>query len=352
MIPDTQPIRVLMIGGDPNVLNPATPAGKRIEEYRRAFGELSVLLAHGRVLNFIAAFFKGKALMRRQKFDVITAQSPEHWFLAWMLSRRFRVPWQAQVHTDIFNPHFKKQSWKNKIRVLFAIFLLPRADGIRVVSERIKNSILRTPHVLKDVRRPPIDVLPIYIDIERFRTAKSNDEYPGEFLILTVARLEPEKNLPLAIRAVADVIMRTLGVHADGGRPIRYVIIGSGGEDERLHFLIKQLNMEDRIAIKQIDSAFLPGWYKRADLFLLTSNYEGYGMAAIEAAATGTPIVMTDVGVALGDVVPVNDQKAVSRAIFRQIEGGTKPPQLPYLPTKEGYLKKYKEALEKLIETQ
>ena len=43
-------------------------------------------------------------------------------------------------------------------------------------------------------------------------------------------------------------------------------------------------------------------YYKTADLFLLTSNYEGYGMAVVEAMAAGCPVIMTDVGLA-GEVL-------------------------------------------------
>ena len=105
-------MRVLMIGSDYDVLNPATPAGKRMVEYRQVLGELEILVVGGNIFNFVVAFFRGVKLLRRHPVDIITAQSPEHWLLAYKLAWFFGIPWQAQVHTDIFNPYFTKSGKK------------------------------------------------------------------------------------------------------------------------------------------------------------------------------------------------------------------------------------------------
>ncbi|MEK9186569.1 MAG: glycosyltransferase, partial [Patescibacteria group bacterium] len=126
------------------------------------------------------------------------------------------------------------------------------------------------------------------------------NEYGKDFLILTVARIEPEKNLFLAIDVVAEVLRQY--------PETRYTIIGQGSLLDRLIIKIKSLSVGDRITIKQVNINDLPSWYKRANLFLLTSNYEGYSMAIIESAAAGIPVVTTDVGVALGEVLPVKNK--------------------------------------------
>ena len=75
------------------------------------------------------------------------------------------------MHTDIFNPYFSKQSVKNKIRVRFAKFLLPRADGIRVVSERIKPGLRAY-----GIRPTAISVLPIFINADHTRSLEKVKE--------------------------------------------------------------------------------------------------------------------------------------------------------------------------------
>ena len=79
-------MRVLMISGDPGVLDPKSETGKRTEEYRQVFGTLDVLLCYGNIFRFISGFFRGLKLMRR-RYDIITAQGVEHSLLAWIFSK-------------------------------------------------------------------------------------------------------------------------------------------------------------------------------------------------------------------------------------------------------------------------
>src|SRR3989344_1773002 len=134
-------MKVLMISGDEQVLNLNSSVAKRMEEYRNVFGDLDILLCSGNIFKFISGFLRGLKLVRQKNFDVITAQSAEHWVLAWIFSKFFKVPWQMQIHTDILSPHFAGHSALDGFRVRLAKFLIPRANGIRVVSQRIKDSI-------------------------------------------------------------------------------------------------------------------------------------------------------------------------------------------------------------------
>jgi len=135
-------------------------------------------------------------------------------------------------------------------------------------------------------------------------------KYPGyDFYILMVSRFAPEKNIPFALEAVRELSKKypkTL-----------LVIVGSG-------LLVRYIEPDENIKLEGWQSE-LGGYYRSADCLLLTSNYEGYGMAPVEALQYGLPVVMTDVGVA-GDivkngenglVVPVGDKKALTEALER-----------------------------------
>ena len=97
----------------------------------------------------------------------------------------------------------------------------------------------------------------------------------------------------------------------------------------------------------------LVNYYKIADLFLLTSNYEGYGMAAVEATAAGVPVVMTDVGVALGRTFPVGDKIKGVEIIDKLINDPAERKKvveeqnrfLENWPTRVQYLEQYKKSL-------
>jgi glycosyltransferase involved in cell wall biosynthesis len=94
---------------------------------------------------------------------------------------------------------------------------------------------------------------------------------------------------------------------------------------------------------------------KTADLFLVTSNYEGYGMTIVEALAAGCTVVSTDVGCAReviqdgvnGFVVSVGDTNVLANVVrkiaTREIKFTTK---LPVPLTKEEYLAAYKKSWE------
>ena len=111
--------------------------------------------------------------------------------------------------------------------------------------------------------------------------------------------------------------------HPDAG----LIIVGDGPMKKRLAFSVQQLSLDGNVRLENWNND-LASYYKTADLFLNISNYEGYGMAPVEALSTGLPVLMTDVGVA-GDiikdhknglVIPVNDKTALENAICGFIE--------------------------------
>jgi glycosyltransferase involved in cell wall biosynthesis len=265
------------------------------------------------------------------------------------------LPLQIQIHTDVFSPYFWRESFLNKIRVLLAKFLLPKADGIRVVSERIKQSLTAKNLELK---AEPV-VLPIFVDTKKIQSAKIKTDlhkkYPGyDFIILMASRLTKEKNIGLAIEAMKEILSaKRLTLN-----PL-LLLVGDGPEENNLKSKSSQLKANVAFEPWTTD---LASYYKTADLFLLTSNYEGYGRTVIEAMAAGCPVVMTDVGLAGellideldGLMVPVGDKAALAGAIYEIIENKEKKSGLiaesqkviNSLPEKKEYLENYRKYLE------
>lgn len=331
-----------MISGDVSILNQYSLVGKRTEEYRNILGEIEILLCYGSILSFISGFYNGCKLIHQKKFDVITAQGPEHWFLAWILSYFYKIPWQMQIHTDIFSLYFGRESLKSKMRVIFAKFLIPRTSCIRVVSERIRKSILS---------RFNLDsvVLPIFVDVEKIKNAPVkidlHQKYPDKFIILMASRLTKEKNIGLAIEALSSLI-RTNG-------RIMLLIVGDGSEKENLWRIAYSLRLRDNIVFEHWTDDLI-SYYKTCDLFLLTSNYEGYGMTLVEAASAGTKIVSSDVGIApeileKENIFHVGDKDDLIQKLKLASEGKIKSVKPIVIQTKEEYLKFYKEGLEQCL---
>lgn len=360
-----------MISGDPNILDSNSVVGKRIEEYRKVLGELEILLCKSNFFNFFSGFIKGCKLLYRKKVDIITAQSPEHWLLAWIFSKIFKIPWQMQIHTDIFSLHFVRSSVSDKMRVFLAKFLIPRADGIRVVSERIKKSIQELwtmDHKLWN----KIVVLPIFVDVEkikRFSIKTDLHEKYGKdkFIILMASRLTKEKNVGLAIDVFKDLLdsnsspqPSSLTLREEGGDEMKshreegvtpiLLIVGNGPEEKKLKLKTMNYKLRTNVIFESwTDDLF--SYYKTCDLFLLTSNYEGYGMALVEAAASGARIISSDVGVAREileneAVFKIGDALDLKNKLNVAFLGALPKPKQILQGSKEIYLTKFKRIFE------
>lgn len=249
------------------------------------------------------------SLTRGEKaaYDLITVQDPYFLgFLGQQLSARFGVPLEIQIHgLEKFNG----------IRKRIAEFVLRRADKIRVVSERLKRelySIFRIPY-------SKMYVLPVYTQVESLihnPLSLAADKRP--FTFLTIGRLVPVKNIGLQIRTFTRI--------AKEYPQARLRIVGDGPETLSLK-LYAQRHALNASVIFEGEQKGTEQFYKEADAFLLTSDYEGWGLVITEAAAYGLPIIMTDVGLAgefirnneNGLVIPVRDEDALVAAMRRVI---------------------------------
>jgi glycosyltransferase involved in cell wall biosynthesis len=142
---------------------------------------------------------------------------------------------------------------------------------------------------------------------------------------------------PLALLAVGaivrrkgyDVLLAALAQLVD--LRWRLIIVGDRGRDSdaaaRLDRDIARFNLSDRVAVAGAVSAErLAALYKQADLFVLASRFEGYGMAFAEAIAHGLPVIGTTAGAiaetvpaSAGVLVPPDDIEAFSLALRRLI---------------------------------
>ena len=144
----------------------------------------------------------------------------------------------------------------------------------------------------------------------------------GAPIILAVGRLEKEKDYPTLIRAFARLA---------GLRPCRLVILGRGSKQHELEALAKDLAVADRVSFAGwSDNPF--AFMARASVFVLSSQWEGFGMVLAEALACGCPCVSTDCpsGPAeilqdgqFGVLVPVGDDAALAEAMGRVLDDPT-----------------------------
>ncbi len=262
----------------------------------------------------------GKAIGKERSINLVTAQDPFEVGLAgYKIAKKLNIALELQIHTDPFSPFFKKLNLLNRIRVLIAKRILPKANCIRVVSPLIKKSVLK---VLPKIGKQGtcFNVLPIFVP--PFPDVQSTEPFslPGiTHQILFVGRFEKEKNLALALEAFALV--------ADKHKDSAFVLVGDGSERNKLERKAASLGIASQVFFVGFQKDPTP-YYRAASVVLLTSDFEGAGRIFIEAGMEGRAIVSTNVGFApllLEEedkqfLCPVGDEKAIAKALTTLLE--------------------------------
>lgn len=335
-------MNVLQIGSDRSrrgILVPGSPASKRQEAYAAALGELTIIgfsraadgfapygaphlhviptISHTPLSYGLDALRIAKGLPRP---DVISVQDPFETGLAGLLiARHFGVPLHVQVHTDFLAPAYARHSLTNRVRVLIARYLLPRAARIRVVSPRIRSSLRSLGSKL-----PAISVLPIYAHTQPDLDAGPN--LPQRFAsfshsLVFVGRLEPEKGARRALEGFASAAPESAAL----------IVVGSGSEQSALVAQAQALGVASRVFFEGEQAA--GPYLALADLVLVPSEYEGYGLIIIEALAAGKPVLSTDVGIAReAGAIIVPDGTDYAHALAQWFSAGERTGTLRYRP--------------------
>jgi len=293
-----------------------------------------------KAIKFLRIFGVARRMLREEKYDVITVQ--DQYFLALLaygLARKFKIGLEIQVHG--FEKFFG-------LRKIIAKFVIPRTDAVRVVSQRLRKQLIND----FGVKEEKITVVPIYTGCVTHNAQRITAD--GNFIFLTVGRLVPVKNISLQIKALAIIVKQF--------PQVKLLIVGDGAERKKLEKICYELCVTRYVNFLGYKDN-LEEYYSQANAFLLTSDYEGWGMAIVEAASFGLPIIMTDVGCAgelikngeSGIVIPVGGQKELEDAMRIIIEDGNLREKLgsgareavEKLPSKEEILKLYLESWKK-----
>src|SRR5581483_5424582 len=149
--------------------------------------------------------------------------------------------------------------------------------------------------------------------------------------LLSFATLTPRKGHEMLMRALAPLADRRWRLRCAGS------IERDAATVDSVRGLIRDLGLADRVALLgDLDATSLAAEYDRADLFVLPTRHEGYGMAVAEALARGLPVVSTNTGgiadlvngtadgagpgVSAGLVTPPGDLRSFAEALRRAID--------------------------------
>jgi glycosyltransferase involved in cell wall biosynthesis len=186
--------------------------------------------------------------------------------------------------------------------------LARRAARLIVISRAVQDFCIRSvglPAEKIDVVHYGLDELP--------RPWAENPPLPipdGAPLLLAVCRLEPQKGLETAIRALPSL------------PAARLLVLGEGPERQALEALASSLGADDRVVLPGRVGA-VASLYRRASVVVHPARWEGFGLAMLEGMLAGKAVVAADAGSApelvddgrTGLVVPVDDHAALARAV-------------------------------------
>lgn len=283
-------------------------------------------------------FHRAWRVLRGKPFvqpDLITAQNPaELGWLAYRLAVRYHAKLELQDHSGAFDgSHAVDESW-NGIRSTLANFLIKKADSIRTVN--LQSFQWLSTHVKAHTYWLPI------VPRQEFRDIKRQ---PISGRIVCVARLVPVKRHILLLQAFAK--LRATQPDA------KLILLGDGPMRTRLESLARELGILASVTFTgTVDP--IP-WLASADVFVLLSAHEGWGVVSVEAAMAGVPIVMSDTGCArwleerVGAlVIRSNELSAVTDGIAKQM--GKHPKPLTDVLTSEEFARLQVEAWNKLCQ--
>lgn len=180
--------------------------------------------------------------------------------------------------------------------------ILNRVDRV-VVATLAEQTQLRFLYKANDRK---LEIIPPGVDTSHFYPIPADEAKqflglkPGDRMILFVGRIEPLKGVDTLIRAMACLKLK------DHGRPVHLAIIGGEpdadpdqmtAEMARLQKLSDDLCMGKMVVfLGKRGQDTLPYYYSAAEVLVMPSHYESFGMVALEAMACGTPVIASDVG--------------------------------------------------------
>ena len=236
------------------------------------------------------------AFQERQGLDYQLVHS-HYWLSGWAgraFSQALSIPHIVTFHTL---SRIKMQSRAGEREPLqrqqVEAELLADADGIIAFSPHERDAMAR----LYGADASRIHLIPCGVDLSAFRPLDREESRQrlglnGDKVLLYVGRIESLKGVELLVHTVAQL---------DTCEPVRALVVGDdNGQDNelaRIRRLAETLQVEDAFDfVGRVPQEELPVYYSAADVCVVPSFYESFGLAALEAMACGTPVVASRVG--------------------------------------------------------
>ena len=227
-------------------------------------------------------------------YDVVHSH---YWLSSWIgreLSRATGAPHVVTFHTlGLIKMQSRAGEVEQAERLVVEREVMASADRIIAFSPHERDAMAR----LYGADANKVSLVHCGVDLSVFRPldqrlVRRRLGLNGEKILLYVGRIEPLKGLDLLVETTAQM---------DTGESVRIIVVGAdangGQEMDRVMQLAKERDLDGQIDfVGQVDHRDLPLYYNAADVCVVPSYYESFGLVALESMACGTPVVATRVG--------------------------------------------------------
>jgi D-inositol-3-phosphate glycosyltransferase len=255
------------------------------------------------VYRLLPQFLRGMMQFREATGEDYDLMHSHYWLSGWVgqaLQSLWRLPHVTMFHSlGEAKNRARVSEHEPSYRIDAERQIAQSADRVICASQDEKEMLIR----LYGVPADNIELVPCGVDLEEFRPLDKAEVrrrlgFPEEPIVLFVGRIEPLKGIDILVRAVAQV-----------SEDIRFCLVVVGGdasaeaEKTELRRLARKLGISRRVAfLDAVDHSLLPLYYNAADVCVVPSYYESFGLVALEAMACGTPVVASRVGGLQGTV--------------------------------------------------
>jgi glycosyltransferase involved in cell wall biosynthesis len=271
-------------------------------------------------LGVLAGVPRLKTYLETTKPDILIAGQTHANIAAALAARIAKV--SPQVTLTEHSAYGRSEGLKDWFTNTLASYVYTLADEVVGVSGGVVESIVENTRV--DPAKTSVLYNPIDLESVRARSKEPVDDKwlsnPEIDSIVSVSRLESQKNLSLLLRAFKIV--------HEQHPSTRLIVVGKGSERRRLGELARSLEIEDVVSFPgYVDNPY--AYMRHSAVFVLSSRYEGLPTVLIEALACGCSIVSTDcpygpreilVDGEYGRLTPVDDESALANAIEEMLE--------------------------------
>lgn len=271
--------------------------GVRVEAINIPLGRFPHFILHGLGRMGLKKVFK-ECVLKYGKPHIIHAHFTEPAYVAIKTLTYTGLPIVMTEHSSGINEEIIDRRLKK-----IANYVYKRVDTLIVVSLALKNKIENTFHVSSEL-------IPNIVDLSIFKFQKTIHTVES-FTIISVGNLISLKRMDLLIRAFKKF--------QSNNQNSKLIIFGNGPEKKKLINLINELNLDSNVELRgQCTRNDISNSYNQASCFALASSSETFGVAYIEALASGIPVIATMCGGPEGFVhegngilVPVDDEASL-----------------------------------------